>query len=203
MPTAWQEFLGSIFFEIVIRPLIRSSVWLYFVASATPHVTTPPFLSFFFFSRLRRCKHFLLTFFTPVVRALIISWCCFIFHFSKAKMPATGLCYCYFGPFFVTPAALQKKNPPLFVTFADHHLPSSHFLLADPLPHLNKWPHYESHLTLRRHCKWIPNCNFTAKLQASRAGARALLWGRLKIFGQEIIFILRTMGVGFSANLAT
>ena len=31
-------------------------------------------------------------------------------------MPATGLCYCYFGPFFVTTAASQKKNPKLFGT---------------------------------------------------------------------------------------
>ena len=87
--------------------LLRSRMWL-----------PRPFYRFFFFSRLRRCKHFLLTFFTPVVRALIISWCCFIFHFSKAKMPATGLCYCYFGPFFVTLSAWQKKIPLLFVTFA-------------------------------------------------------------------------------------
>ena len=49
-------------------------------------------------------------------------------------MHVTGQCYCYFGPFFVTPAAWQKKNLPLLVTFADHHLPSSHFLLADPSP---------------------------------------------------------------------
>ena len=87
-PSSWQEFLGSLFFETAIRPLIR--LWfVIFFAPATLPLTARFFHDFFFFSRLRHSEYFRHTIFTSIVRALIISWRCLFFSSSSAA---------YYGP---------------------------------------------------------------------------------------------------------